>query len=139
MELINENKLGLTKGTPLEDDVKMEFRGETYEVGAYMAMARHAQREGLPEVAEVLKTIALEEAAHAARFAELNGVISNDTRANIEKMLKGEIEANHGKKAAASKAKEAGLDEAHDILDESSRDEARHARALQGLLERYFK
>ncbi|MDK2881145.1 MAG: rubrerythrin [Clostridia bacterium] len=137
MDLINENKLGVTKGTALEEDIKKEFRGETYEVGVYLAMARQAQREGLPEVAEVLKAIAWEEAGHAARFAELNGMIS-DTKSNLEKMLNGEIEANNGKKEAARKAKEAGLDEAHDILDESSRDEARHARALQGLLKRYF-
>ena len=70
MDLINENKLGVTKGTALEEDVKKEFRGETYEVGVYLAMARQAQREGLPEVAEVLKAIAWEEAGHAARFAE---------------------------------------------------------------------
>jgi len=139
MDLINENKIGITKGTPLEEAVQMEFRGETTEVGLYLAMARQAQREGYPEVAEVLKTIAFEEAAHAARFAELNGRISTSTKENIEKMLKGEIEANNGKKEAAKKAKEAGFDEAHDILDESSRDEARHARALQGLLDRYFK
>lgn len=137
MELINENKLGVTKGTSLEEDIKKEFRGETFEVGVYLAMARQAQREGLPEVAEVLKAIAWEEAGHAARFAELNGMIS-DTKSNLEKMLNGETEANNGKKAAATKAKEAGIDEAHDALDESSRDEARHARALQGLLKRYF-
>jgi len=41
----------------------------------YLAMARLAQREGLPEVAEALKTIAFEETAHATVFAELNGVI----------------------------------------------------------------
>ncbi len=104
----------------MEEDVQMEFRGETIEVGLYLAMARQAQREGLPEVAEVLKTIAFKEAAHAARFAELNGRISTSTKENIEKMLKGEIEANNGKKEAAKKAKEAGFDEAHDALDESS-------------------
>lgn len=138
MALINENRLGATKGTAVEEDVKQEFRGETMEVGLYLAMARQAQREGLPEVAEVLKAIAMEEAWHAARFAELNGMISESTKANIEKMLKGEIEANNGKKQAAQKAKDAGIDEAHDALDESSRDEARHARALEGLLKRYF-
>lgn len=138
MELINENKLGAAKGTVVEDNVKMEFRGETMEAGLYLAMSRQAQRQGLPEVAEVLRTIAFEEAWHAARFAELNGMISEDTKVNIEKMLKGEIEANNGKKEAAGRAKEAGIDEAHDILDESSRDEARHANALKGLLQRYF-
>ncbi|NPV29373.1 MAG: rubrerythrin family protein [Firmicutes bacterium] len=138
MNLINENKTGVARGTVVEEDVKREFRGETMEVGLYLAMARQAQREGFPEVAEVLRSIAMDEAWHAARFAELNGLIS-DTRSNIEKMLQGEIEANNGKKQAAVRAKEAGIDEAHDVLDESSRDEARHARALKGLLERYFK
>lgn len=139
MELVNENKLGVAKGTALQEAVDMEFKGETWEVGIYLAMARQAQREGYPEVAEVLKAIAFEEAWHAARFAELNGKISASTKENIEKMLKGELEANKGKREAAVKAKENGLDEVHDALDESSRDEARHARALQGLLERYFK
>lgn len=139
MELVNENKLGVAKGTALQEAVDMEFKGETWEVGIYLAMARQAQREGYPEVAEVLKAIAFEEAWHAARFAELNGKISASTKENIEKMLKGEQEANKGKREAAVKAKENGLDEVHDALDESSRDEARHARALQGLLERYFK
>jgi len=37
------------------------------------------------------------------------------------------------------KAKETGVDEAHDLFNESSRDEARHARALEGLLKRYFE
>ncbi|GAW91286.1 ferritin-like domain-containing protein [Calderihabitans maritimus] len=139
VDLINENKLGVTKGTELEKAVDGEFKGETWEVGTYLAMARQAQREGYPEVAEVLTKIAWEEAQHAARFAELNGKISASTKENIEKMLAGEQQANKGKREAAVKAKELGLDEAHDALDESSRDEARHARALAGLLERYFK
>jgi rubrerythrin len=138
MELINENRIGITKGTGVEEAVEMNFQGETAEVGLYLAMARQAQREGYPEIGEVLKAIAIEEAWHAARFAELNGKISA-TQENIKKMLAGEQGANKGKREAALKAKELGIDEAHDFFDESSRDEARHARALQGLLDRYFK
>lgn len=137
MEIISENQLGIAKGTVVEEAVTQNFRGETGEVGLYLAMARQAQREGYPEVAEVLKAIALDEAWHSARFAELNGLIS-DTKTNIGKMLKGEIAANNGKRQAALKAKEAGIDEAHDLFDESAKDEARHAKALQGLLNRYF-
>jgi rubrerythrin len=137
-DLINEAKVGICKGTEMEEAVKTEFRGETWEVGAYLAMSRQAQREGYPEVARVLESIAMDEAWHAAHFAELNGVISESTKENIEKMLRGEIEANKGKREAALKAKELGHDHAHDILNESSRDEARHARALEGLLKRYF-
>jgi len=139
LELINENQIGVAKETDALTAVEGEFKGETYEIGVYLAMARQAEREGFPEVARVLEKIALEEAWHAARFAELSGKISNSTKENIEKMLKGEMEANKGKKEAAKKAKELGLDEVHDALDESSRDEARHARALKGILDRYFK
>lgn len=138
MEIINENKLGAAKGTVVEEAVDKNFSGETQEVGLYLAMARQAQREGYPEIAEVLKVFAIEEAWHAARFAELNGKISSSTKENLEMMLKGETGASNGKKEAATRAKEAGIDEAHDAFDESSRDEARHARALEGLLKRYF-
>jgi rubrerythrin len=137
-ELINENKLGIAKGTPVEEAVEANFRGETTEAGLYLAMARQAQREGYPEIAQVLISIAMDEAWHAARYAELNGKISESTKENLEKMLKGEQAANKSKREAAVKAKEAGVDEAHDFFDESSRDEARHARALEGLLRRYF-
>jgi len=138
MELVNVNKLGISKGTAVEDAVMANFKGETYEVGIYLAMARQAQRESYPEIAETLKRIAFEEADHAARYAELNGLISESTKENIEKMLGGEIGANKGKREAAVKAKEANIDEAHDLFDESSRDEARHAMMLKGLLNRFF-
>ena len=44
MELVNTNKLGITKGTPMEEAAMANFKGETYEVGLYLAMARQAQR-----------------------------------------------------------------------------------------------
>ncbi len=138
VELINENRLGIAKGSPVEEAVEANFKGETAEVGLYLAMARQAQREGYPEIAGVLKSIAWDEAEHAARYAELGGMISESTKENLEKMLAGETAANKGKRGAAVKAKEAGVDEPHDLFDETSRDEARHARALEGLLKRYF-
>jgi len=137
-ELVNENKIGVTKDTVVAEAVEMNFKGETSEVGLYLAMARQAQREGYPEIAGALKTIAWEEAEHAAHFAELNGMISTSTEENIKRMLAGEQGANKGKREAALKAKEAGIDPAHDFFDESSRDEGRHAKALEGLLQRYF-
>ncbi len=135
----NKNVIGITKGTELEEAVENEFRGETMEVGLYMAMARQAEREGYPEIAAVLRSIAMDEAMHAARFAELNGMIKETLKESIEYMLGGEMKANVHKRKVALRAKELGLDEAHDIWDEASRDEYRHAQALKGILERYFK
>jgi rubrerythrin len=138
-EIVLENKLGEAKGTPLEEAVEANFRGETSEVGLYLAMAHQAQREGYPEVAEILKTIAFEEAQHAARYALLNGKVSASTKENLEKMLAGEQAANRGKREAAIKAKTEAGDETHEVFDEASRDEARHAHILEGLLRRYFR
>ncbi len=137
-DLVNVNKIGSAKGSAVEEAVNANFQGETAEVGLYLAMSRQAQREGLPEIAEALKSLAMDEAWHAARFAELNGKISESTKENLEKMLAGEQGANKGKKAASVKANEAGVEEAGNFFDESSKDEARHAKTLEGLLKRYF-
>lgn len=139
MELISENKIGIVKGTVIEEAAENNFKGETGEVGLYLAMAKQAQREGFPEIAEVLKTIAIEEAWHAAGYAELTGRISDSTKENLLRMLKGEEGANKYKRESAVRSKEAGIDEAHDFFDVSARDEARHARAIKGLLDRYFE
>ncbi|NLC78000.1 MAG: rubrerythrin family protein [Clostridia bacterium] len=134
-----ENLLGETRGTELERIVKQNFTGETGEVGLYLAMARQAQREGYPEIAEVLKTIAWEEAEHAARFAELNGMIEDNIWENLKEMLEGETFATRGKKEAADKAAALGLETARDYFNESAKDEARHARMLEGILARYHQ
>lgn len=138
-ELVIQNLIGETKGTDVEQAVKQNFNGETAEVGIYLAMARQAQRQGYPEIAEVLKTIAWEEAEHAAQFAELNGMIKEDVFENIAQMIQGEINSNRSKKEAADKAAELGIESARDFFNESAKDEARHAKMLEGILERYKK
>lgn len=138
-QLTAENILGETKGTKLERIVKQNFNGETSEVGMYLAMGRLAQRQGYPEIAEVLKTLAWEEAEHAAHFAEFNGMIQEDLFDNLRQMLEGESFANESKKQAGDQAEELGLKNVRDYFYESSKDEGRHARMLEGLLDRYGK
>ena len=134
-----ENVIERNQGNPLDRAVKQNFKGETSETGMYLAIARQAEREGYPEIAQVLKSIAWEEAEHAARFAELNGMISDSLFDNIAQMLEGEIFANKDKKEAADKAAELGLETARDYFNESAKDEGRHARMLEGILNRYKK
>jgi len=134
----NEHIIGVTKGTELENEIKNNFMGETQEVGIYLAMARQASREGYGEIAEVLKRLAFEEAEHGARFAEMNGVIKPTLKENLEMMLEGELMANKEKKAASEKAHAENLEDPADFFNESSKDEARHANVLKGILKRYF-
>ena len=47
--------------------------------------------------------------------------------------------ATKGKFDLAACAKKNNLDAIHDTVHEMAKDEARHGRALKGLLDRYFK
>ena len=111
------------------------FAGETTEVGLYLAMARKAELEGLPDVAMYLKQLAWEEAGHACEVALLLGKIGN-TRANLEMMHKGETMATKEKAEAAKIAREEGKPEAATFFDAASRDENRHRSGLEGYLKK---
>ena len=103
------------------------FNGECSEVGMYLAMSRVADREGYPEIAEAFKRYALEEAEHAAKFAELLGeVITDSTKKNLEMRADAESGACMGKCELAKLAKELGYDAIHDTVHEMAKDEARH-------------
>ena len=56
----------------------------------------------------------------------------------LEMRVDAENGATMGKFELAKKAKELNLDAIHDTVHEMARDEARHGKALKGLLERYF-
>ena len=136
-----EHVVGVAKGAP-EDiiaDLRANFTGECSEVGMYLAMSRVAYREGYPEIGEYWKTAAFEEAEHAAKFAELLGeVVTNSTKKNLEMRVDAENGATLGKFELAKRAKELNLDAIHDTVHEMARDEARHGKAFEGLLHRYF-
>ena len=115
------------------------FNGECCEVGMYLAMARQAHREGYPGVAMAFEKYAYEEAEHAAKFAELLGeVVTNSTKKNLELRAEAEAGACAGKLELAVLAKQLGYDAIHDTVHEMAKDEARHGRAFEGLLKRYF-
>ena len=122
------------------EQLMANFNGECGEVGMYLCMARIAHREGYPEIGLYWEKAAYEEAEHAAKFAELLGeVVTDSTKKNLEMRVEAENGATAGKTALAKKAKELGLDAIHDTVHEMARDEARHGKALKGLLERYFR
>ncbi len=138
----NENISDEDKKYILEQ-LKANFTGECSEVGMYLCMARIACREGYPEIGEYWKTAAFEEAEHAAKFAELLGEelephMTASTKANLAWRVDCEFGATAGKVDLATCAKKNGLDAIHDTVHEMARDEARHGKALKGLLERYF-
>ena len=136
-----EHVVGVAKGVDPEiiQGLRENFNGECSEVGMYLAMARVAHREGYPEIGLYWEKAAYEEAEHAAKFAEMLGeVVTDSTKKNLEMRVEAENGATAGKTALAKLAKEYGLDAIHDTVHEMARDEARHGKAFEGLLKRYF-
>ena len=133
---------GIVEDAEVTQGLKDHFAGECTEVGMYLAMSRQADREGYPEVAEAYKRIAFEEAEHAAKFAELLGktidIVTDSTETNLRRRAEAESGATAGKLAIAKRAKELGYDAIHDTVHEMAKDEARHGKAFEGLLKRYF-
>lgn len=125
------------------DQLMANFNGECSEVGMYLCMARIAHREGFPGVGLYWEKAAYEEAEHAAKFAELLGSdlesnMTTSTAKNLAWRVDCEYGATEGKMALAAMAKKYNLDAIHDTVHEMARDEARHGRALEGLLKRLF-
>ncbi len=145
-----EHVVGVGKvfGADVPEEVKEEiiaglranFQGECTEVGMYLAMARVAHREGYPEIGMYWEKAGLEEAEHAAKFAELLGeLVTDSTKKNLAMRVEAENGATMGKFELAKLAKKYNLDAIHDTVHEMARDEARHGKAFEGLLNRYFK
>ena len=109
----SEHVVGVAQGAPedIMEDLRANFQGECSEVGMYLAMARVAFREGYPEIGNYWEKAAYEEAEHGATA---------------------------GKTDLAKRAKALNLDAIHDTVHEMARDEARHGKAFEGLLKRYF-
>lgn len=142
MQWADEHVVGVAQGVDEEivAGLRENFTGECTEVGMYLAMARVAYREGYPEIGMYWEKAAYEEAEHAAKFAELLGeVVTNSTKKNLEMRVAAEAGACEGKKALAAKAKQLNLDAIHDTVHEMAKDEARHGKAFEVLLGRYFK
>ena len=126
------------------EQLMANFNGECSEVGMYLCMARIAHREGYPEIGLYWEKAAYEEAEHASKFAELLGSdlesnMTASTKKNLAWRVECEYGATSGKTELAKKAKQLNLDAIHDTVHEMARDEARHGKALEGMLNRYFK
>ena len=136
-----EHVVGVASDVPedIKADLRANFEGECSEVGMYLAMARVAHREGYPEIGLYWEKAAYEEAEHAAKFAELLGeVVSPSTKENLKVRVEAENGATAGKFDLAKRAKALNLYAIHDTVHEMARDEARHGKAFEGLLKRYF-
>ena len=145
MTWASEHVVGVAQGVSEDilEDLRSNFNGECSEVGMYLAMSRVAYREGYPEIGMYYEKAAYEEAEHAAKFAEILGSdlepnMSASTKQNLSWRVNCEFGATSGKTDLAKCAKKNNLDAIHDTVHEMAKDEARHGKAFEGMLKRYF-
>ena len=140
LKLAAEHKFGIYAETVKNNaDISEEDKKYIF----YLCMARIAHRGGYPEIGLYWEKAAYEEAEHAAKFAELLGSdLESNMTASTEKNLAWRVDCEYGATAGkfelAACAKKNGLDAIHDTVHEMARDEARHGKAFEGLLKRYF-
>lgn len=123
----------------LEQILQNTFKGETTEVGWYLAMSKIAEREGFADVAVYLRQVAMDEAWHATEVAEILGLVKDSTIENLEMMIEGEANAEVEKAEAAEIARQEGNTRAALFFERASLDEARHRAGLKGFLDRIKK
>ena len=68
----------------------------------------------------------------------LGELVTDSTKKNLEMRVDAEQGATAGKKELAALAKKLNYDAIHDTVHEMAKDEARHGKAFEGLLKRYF-
>lgn len=133
----NFEEMKETDSSTTAKNLEANWDAETEEVGLYLAFAKKAEEEGLPEVAQTFLKIAIEEGYHAAEIAEIQGKVKS-TKENLEWRVEAERGAQLGKKEASEIASNQGNKDAAEFFDRASKDEGRHAAMFQGLLNRYF-
>lgn len=119
-----------------DENLKSAFAGESQANRRYLAYARKADEEGYPEVAELFRSTAEGETAHALRHLDfLKGV--GTTKENLKAAIEGELYENTKMYPKfAEEAKREGREDVAKTFEAYARAEKAHAEKFKGALEK---
>lgn len=109
---------------------------EASEAGLRLARARYWEGHGVPEVAAIIRDVALRELEHfllVTSYARRDWV-EQDLRSALQTMKHADADASEREREIATLARELGLDEEAALLERLSRDEAEHVARFQEAL-----
>lgn len=138
-ENAQEHQVGIAQGEggPLVEALRASFEQACRQGGYCLAVARMADREGYAEIGGALTRLAHEQGQLAARLAEMLGDgLDATTRESLSLRLKAAQAEAEGLQGLIDQAE--GQQPIREALGELARDAARHGRAIEGLLRRYF-
>lgn len=111
-------------------DIEDLVEEEAFEAGLRLARARHWERNGFPEVAAIIREVALRELEHfvlVLSYARRQWVEQN-LQSVLQAMRDADAGAAEREREIARRARELGLEEEADLLERLSRDEIEHVR-----------
>lgn len=109
---------------------------EGWEVGLYLARAERAEADGYPEIAKVIREVALDEADHLARVAKLlrPDRIDRDIKTNLMAMIEGDTDAAEREREMAEKARAVGMEQEARLFEYLAQKEMEHVEKLKKVL-----
>ena len=120
--------------TTVDDDLRTAFAGESQAYQKYMAFALQAERDGMPNIARLLRTTAEAERIHAEGHLRALGGVGSTTD-NLQAAIDGELyEANSMYPPMLDRASEVGHKAAR-MFGYAVEAEAVHARLYSAALE----
>lgn len=145
IQLLDSETMKSLKGTKTEENFKHGFMGEAMANRRYLYFAKKADEEGYPELANLLRSIAEGETAHAfghLDFIRQGGSVDPATDkpiGTIEQMLESAIagetyEWTQMYPGFAKTAREEGFDEAGEWFETLARAEKSHAEKFTNAL-----
>lgn len=118
-------------GIPLPEKPTEE---EASEAGLRLARARHWERKGFPEIAAIIREVAMRELEHfvlVTSYAQRQWV-EQDLRSVLQAMM--DAGASERERVLAGFARELGLEEEAEFFERLSRDETEHVQRFQEAL-----
>lgn len=117
-------------------DIEDLVEEEASEAGLRLARARYWERKGFPEIAAIIRDVAMRELEHfvlVLSYARRQWVEQN-LRSVLQAMRDADAGASEREREIAMRARELGLEEEAELLDRLSRDEAEHVRRFEEAL-----
>lgn len=119
-------------------DIEDLVEEEAFEAGLRLARARYWEQNGFPEVAAIIREVALRELDHfvlVISYARRQWVEQN-LRSALQSMRDADAGAAERERAIAHRARELGLEEEAELLERLSRDETEHVQRFTEALAR---
>ncbi|MGL5822333.1 MAG: ferritin family protein [Sarcina sp.] len=127
---------GVLKGTEFENMIDEIAKGEAMAAGMYFTLAHIANEQGKEEMAQKFTKIATDEARHSGMYSYLNGKMGEDIMSILPNFIKEEEGAYPNLVGLSEKIKDAGYEEAADMIKRAALDEKGHQKLLEVVMKK---